>query len=213
MRTKKIDDEVLLRMFIEEGKTQKEIAAFFGCTPPPICRRLKKLLPKRIPENFEELTEKEKNFCVAMAEGKNQTEAALVAYDTESRGSARVIGSQLMAKPDIQQAIADLMDINGLTKDYRVKKLKKHVDDKDGNISLRALDMSFKLDNSYPPQRNLNLNLNAAVDPVDFNILLKTYRPGAKVEAREMRVVAMQKDNGQPDTDFSGLEQKYRRSR
>ncbi|OPY71010.1 MAG: Terminase small subunit [Syntrophorhabdaceae bacterium PtaU1.Bin034] len=172
MRPKKIDDTVLLRLYQDEGKSQKEIAAFFGCTPPPVCRRLKKLLPKRTPEAFEKLTDKEKQFCVAMAEGKNQTDAALEAYDTESRKSAKVIGSNLMARPEIQSTISELMDIHGLTRDYRIKKLKKHVDDTDANISLRALDICNKLDNSYPPQRQINLNVNIELDPVDFTTLL-----------------------------------------
>ncbi|OPY65606.1 MAG: Terminase small subunit [Syntrophorhabdaceae bacterium PtaU1.Bin034] len=202
MRHKKIDDTVLLRLYQDEGKSQKEIAGYFGCTPPPVCRRLKKLLPKRTPEAFEKLTDKEKQFCVAMTEGKNQTDAALEAYDTESRKSAKVIGSNLMTKPEIQLAISELMEINGLTRNYRIKKLKKHVDNKDANVSLRALDMSFKLDNSYPPQKYVNFNLDAELDPVDFKTLLGQFSPHSEKQLTD-------EPAEQSDSNFPALQKRF----
>jgi hypothetical protein len=48
----------------------------------------------------------------------------------------------------------------GLTKGYRVRKLKSHVDNRDPNVSLKGLDMSFKLDGSYAPEKHLNVNLD-----------------------------------------------------
>ena len=40
------DDDTILEM-LKEGKTQKEIAAHFGVSPAAICKRVKKLLPRR----------------------------------------------------------------------------------------------------------------------------------------------------------------------
>ena len=64
-----------------------------------------------------------------------------------------------MAKPDIQVAVADLMQQQGLTRTYRVQKLKKHVDNRDPNVSLKALDQSWKLEGAYT-EKHVNLNIN-----------------------------------------------------
>jgi hypothetical protein len=62
-----------------------------------------------------------------------------------------------------------LMDIEGLIRGYKTKILKKLI----GNptcphVSLKALDMSFKLANDYPSQRNINLNADLVVSSVDL---------------------------------------------
>ena len=163
---KRIDDTVLLTMF-KEGKMQKDIAAHFGVSSVAVCKRLKRLLPA--PESVldkSNLTEKEKTFCIEKAKGKTNTQAALASYEAGSMQSAKVMGSQLMDKPEIQQTIAELMDNCGLTRNYRIKRLKQHVDHVDPQASLRALDMSFKLDNSYPPTKSINLNANLDFDVV-----------------------------------------------
>ena len=86
--------------------------------------------------------------------GKTATQAAFNSFEVSSRDSAKVIGSQLMKKDNVQTAIKDLMEFHGLTGSYRILKLKGHVDNRDPHVSLKALDMSFKLDSSYPPQKN-----------------------------------------------------------
>jgi hypothetical protein len=169
MSKKKIDDTGLLTMF-KEGKLQKEIATHFGVSPVAVCKRLKRLLP--VPESvFDkfDLTEKEKAFCIEKAKGRNNTQAALASYEAGSLQSAKVIGSQLMDKPEIQQSIIELMDSCGLTRNYRIKKLKQHIDHVDPQASLRALDMSFKLDNSYPPTKSINVNMDVDINPVDLS--------------------------------------------
>jgi hypothetical protein len=65
-----------------------------------------------------------------------------------------------MVKDEIKMAIDELMNHCGLTKGYRVRKLKSHVDNRDPNVSLKGLDMSFKLDGSYAPEKHLNVNLD-----------------------------------------------------
>jgi hypothetical protein len=54
-----------------------------------------------------------------------------------------------MQKPDIQTAVAELMQEEGLTRRYRVQKLKSHIDHPDPNVSLKSLDQSWKLDGAY----------------------------------------------------------------
>lgn len=143
---RKIDDQLLLDL-VEQGLQQKEIAKRLGVTPAAVCKRLKRLAP--LPESLEKLSDKEQKFAIAITEGKTQTQAALDSFEASSRESAKVIGSQLMARSDIQTAVAEIMQQQGLTRTYRVHKLKQHVDNQDPGISLKALDQSWKLDGAY----------------------------------------------------------------
>lgn len=168
---KRIVDQVLLTM-IADGKEQKEVAEFFGVSPAAICKRLKRLTaPPQEPLKVDSLTPKEKAFCLEMAAGSSQTNAAFVTYDTGSRESARSLGETLMKNTKIQEAISELMERKGLGREYRVEKLKTHVESVDPSVSIRALDMSFKLGDDYPGEktRNFNLNLNADASPVDLS--------------------------------------------
>lgn len=134
---RKTDDGIILQM-LREDKTQKEIAGHFGVSPAAICKRVKKLLGKK-PESFEWLTEKEQKFTLAIAEGKTQTQAALNSHDCSSLDSAKSMGYQLMQKPDIQTAVAEIMQETGLTRHYRVQKLKTHIDHPDPNVSIEGV--------------------------------------------------------------------------
>lgn len=162
MRQRKIDDERLLEM-LNEGKQQNEMAAHFGVSPVAVCKRLKRLLPQPeiILEKFD-LTEKEKLFAIEKAKGKTNIQAAMASYEVSSMDSAKVMGSQLMAKPEIQSAITDLMETCGIGRVYRVRKLKQFVDHPDPTIGIRGLDMAFKLGKDYPSDKtNISDNHNS----------------------------------------------------
>ena len=146
--TRKTDDSIIVEM-LAQGKLQKEIAEYFNVSPAAICKRVKRLQPIEEPESFKNLSQKEKRFALEIAEGKTQTQAAMNSFDVTTRDSAKSIGSELMAKPDIKMAVSELMQEEGLTKRYRVQKLKNHVDHSDPNVSLKALDQSWKLDGAY----------------------------------------------------------------
>ncbi len=148
MRTRINKNDLLEKL--KQGKTQKEIAADLNVSPAAICKRLKRLLPP--PPSLTNLTVKQQKFCMEVSKGQTATQAALNSYDAGSRESAKVIGSQLLAEPDIKMAIQDLMDHHGLTRSYRVQRLKNHVDHRDPIVSLKALDMTFKLDGGYKPE-------------------------------------------------------------
>jgi hypothetical protein len=109
------------------------------------------------PETFATLTEPQKKFCIAKAELKTNVQAVTEAYEVTSPESAKSMGSVLMQNPAIRASIAELMDNHGLTKDNRVKVLKTHVYSKDGNVSLKALDQSWKLDGSYTPEVHVHV--------------------------------------------------------
>lgn len=149
MRVRLIDDDKLLEMY-RAGKLQREIAEYFKVSPVAVSKRLKRLLPK--PETILDkygLTDKERSFVIEKAKGKSSTQSALESYDARSRDTAKVIGSQLMDNPKVRMAIDELMDAHGLTRSYRIGKLKNHVDNRDPNISLKALDQSWKIDGTY----------------------------------------------------------------
>jgi len=146
---KKIDNEKVLEMF-KAGVPQKDIAQHFNVSCPAICKKLKRLLPA--PESVLDkynFTDQQKQFVIEKAKGKTNTQAALASYEAGSLQSAKVIGSNLMAKPEVQQSINELLDTVGLTRLYRVRRLKQHIDSALPDISLKGLDMSFKLDGSF----------------------------------------------------------------
>lgn len=154
MRQRKTNDQEILRL-LKEGKNQKEIAQHFGVSPVAICKRIKRLAPPPEMPHFDQLTDKEKKFVLEKVKGKSNIQAATQSYDVTSKESAKVIGSQLMAKPGIEMSIIELMDYCGIDKPYRIRRLKQIIDASDLNIAHKGLDTSFKLDGSYAPEKHL----------------------------------------------------------
>jgi len=146
---RKTDDKIILQM-LDEGKSQSDIARHFGVSRNAIHLRVKRL--NALPKSFDKLTEKEKSFAIEKAKGAKNYHAALVSHDVTSMESAATTAKRLMQKPTVRVAIRDLMRQQNLTREYRIKKLKEHVDSKDGHLSLRALDQSWKLDGAYAEQ-------------------------------------------------------------
>lgn len=152
---KKVDDQELMDM-LNKGIPQKDIAAHFGCAPSYITKRKTQLMPRQIevPETFSTLTDQQKRFVIAKAEGKTNVQAVTENYEVTSKESAKALGSQMMQIPAIQKSITELLDLNGLTKDNRIKQLKTLVYHHDGNVCLKALDQTWKLDGSYAPEQH-----------------------------------------------------------
>ena len=163
MKVRKINDEVLLEM-VKQDKLQKEMAEYFGCSIAAISKRLQRL---SLPESFTKLTGKQQVFVTEVAGGKTQTQAAAAAYDVTNRESAKAMGSQLMKQPDVQAAITEILQEEGLTRRYRVQKLKTHVDAIDPHVSLKALDQSWKLDGYV--EKHININIDAKQEMKDIN--------------------------------------------
>ena len=159
MRPRKIDDDVLIKM-LHEGKPQKEIAERFHVSPVAVCRRLKRLAPPPEMPNFDQLTAKEKRFVLEKVRGKGNIQAVMQSHDVTTKGSAKSMASQLMAKHEIQMSITELMDYCGIDKTYRIRRLKQIIDSSDLNIAHKGLDMSFKLDGSYAPEKHLEVSVN-----------------------------------------------------
>ena len=145
----KINKKVLFEMLQAGNLMQKEMADHFGVTEAAVCKMKKKLLPM-VPESFKNLTDKEKKFVLAKAEGKTQTQAALASFECGSMASAKNIGSQLAKRDDIQTAISLIMEEEGIGRRHRIRVLKRHVDNKhDAHASLKGIDIANKMEGIY----------------------------------------------------------------
>ncbi len=146
---RKTDDRVIIEM-LRAGKMQKEIAEHFGCSAVAVSRRIKRINQAiKTSEVLKDFTKKEQDFCLEVASGKTKTNAALASFDCGSRESAKSIGIELMRRDDINKAVSEIMDSEGLGKRVRVRKLREHVSNVDPGISLRALDQTWRLDGAY----------------------------------------------------------------
>lgn len=178
MRLRKITDQAILDLH-HQGKNQSEIALALGVSHVAIHKRLKRLLRPAL----EKLTPKQRSFCVAVVEGQSRIAAAQQAFDVSSREGAKAIQNTLMEKPQIREAITELMDKQGLTRARRVEVLAAHVENvQDPQTSLKALDMSFKLGNDYPPTKTISLNLTADLGSVDYREFMREYELPAEDE-------------------------------
>ena len=163
----KINSELLLKM-VEEKASRKDMAATFKCSQAAVSKKLTKLRAAPAepvePLKIDALTRKEKAFVVAVASGESQTSAALKAFDTSSRESAKALGHTLMKNEGIQEALAEIRE-REIPLSHLVKRLRTHVDSHDPATSLRAVDMGLKLHDAYPAAKNMNLNVNADISP------------------------------------------------
>lgn len=163
--SRKINDKLLLEKH-HAGASGLELADLFQCSPAAISKRLKRLTGP--PSALDSLTPKERAFCKQVASGLAPTAAIMNSHDVTSRDSGKTLAKRLMDSPEIQAGIAELMDRHGLTRDYRVGKLKEHCDNPDPGTSLKALDMSFKLADDFPAARSVSVSV-LAVCPVDLS--------------------------------------------
>lgn len=191
---RKIDDKILLEM-LKEGKQQKEIAQYFNVSPVAICKRIKRLCPPPETPNFNKLTPKEKKFVVEKVKGKSNIQAVISSHDVTTKESAKSMASQLLAKAEIQMSITELMEHCGIDKPYRIRRLKQIIDSSDLNIVHKGLDMSFKLDGSYAPDKHLGIIIYADVSKEleAINAELSLY---GIVDKNEDKIIEEQGNNG-----------------
>lgn len=185
---KRTNDAEILQM-LREGKQQKEIAQHFGVSPSYICKRVRLLLPQGEPDSFRNLTDKEKRFVLEKARGKTNTDAVMKSYDVTSRESAKVLGSNLMDKEEIRLAIDELMEQAGMSRRYRVQRLKTCVDHPDPNVTLKALDQSWKLDGSYGPEK-----VDVHIEPQNIHAVVAVL--DARRKELENRIKAIEEGSG-----------------
>ena len=137
----------------KQGKSPVELAAHFKCSLTAIYRGIKKFPRLSVPASIEALTEKQLAFIKFKNQGLSGTEAALRAYDTADRKSAREISSQLLAKPEIKAAMSDWLEYCGCGRHRRAERLTEFVENPDPVIALPALREAMKAGNDYPNQK------------------------------------------------------------
>jgi predicted transcriptional regulator len=145
MRIRKINDQQLIALH-KKGVSQNKIAERFGVSPAAVSKRLK-FLGMKTPASFQNLTEKEKSFCLEYAQGKSATAAVMCSHDVSSRDSAKSYGSTLLKKPSIKSAISDIVNYYS-PKHARAEKLAEHIHRGSEPASLKGLELAFKLDRS-----------------------------------------------------------------
>ena len=143
-RPRLIDDTKMIGLY-KQGKSLKDIGKELNVSSVAIHKRIKKLNLKHLPESLEKLTHKEKSFVLAVAEGQSRTSAVMQTFDVSSRESAKALQTTLMKDPEIRLAIDDLMEMKGIGREYRIEKLKQHLEHPDPVVSLKSLDMAMKI--------------------------------------------------------------------
>lgn len=117
------------------------------------------------------ITQKQKTFADAYIEnGGNGTQAALVAYETESKDTARAIASENLIKPNVVNYLEAALPDDLLAEVHREGLFAtKTVFDKDGNVlaedadfNARAkyLDMAYKILGKYAPEKSVRVNID-----------------------------------------------------
>ena len=103
---------------------------------------------------------KQRRFVAEYARSGNGTQAALVAYDTADPHTAHSIASENLRKPAIQDAVAELLDAEGLSDD-KLLAIHAHYlglctsdNPRLKAIGLKALDMAYRLKGAYAPERH-----------------------------------------------------------
>jgi hypothetical protein len=149
---KKINYDELQEM-LKGGRSQADCARHFQVSEAAICKAVKRMRATEIPASMEKLTEKERAFVLNLAEGKSKTESALVAYDCTSRETAKVLGCRMAKDPDVEQALSDIMAQEAIPRRRRIQRLRDLIESKDLTAVSKGLDMSWKLDGSYAPEK------------------------------------------------------------
>lgn len=117
------------------------------------------------------LTVKEEKFVAAyIKNGGHGTEAALEAYDTESRNTAAVAASKNLRKPAVEEAIRAEMKRQGITLEKVISPVAKGLEDEDIKVQLSAHDRAIKLLGLTEKEKgsSINFNINQANLGMEF---------------------------------------------
>lgn len=138
--------------------------------------------PKRVTR--KPLTPKQRKFIQGVISGKSQTDAAIEAYDTNSRASAASVGNAVMDM--IAVKFPELMDKLGVNDErivevlnrgldastsYYSKSEKEMIEVADWHARLKAVDIALKLKSKYPKEKvesehNYNFVITRGDQPV-----------------------------------------------
>lgn len=137
-----------------KDRSQADCARHFDVSEAAICKAVKRLKAAILPASMDKLTKKEQGFVLGLAEGKSPTESAMTSYDCKNREVAKTLGCRMAKDPDISTALSDVMSQEGIPKRRRIQRLGDLIESNDLSAVSRGLDMSWKLDGSYVPDRS-----------------------------------------------------------
>lgn len=124
----------------------------------------------------DKLTEQDIGFVKDLIKTGNATEAVKKNYpNITTDGSAREKGSRLLTKPNIQNAIAE-----ALPDDLLSRKHLQFLNSEREEIGIKALDMGYKVKGSYAPDKQINLNIDAEITNPKARELAKKYEEELK---------------------------------
>ena len=101
------------------------------------------------------LSRKAKGFVKDIVEGKTGVSAALNNYDTDKYNVANAIAVENLQKPAIRDAIDE-----ALSDELIAKKHLEILEDDDGNVKAKGVDMAYKIKGKYAPEKRISANLD-----------------------------------------------------
>lgn len=110
---------------------------------------------------MDNLTKKQQGFVKDYLETGNATEAVRRNYNVSDDLTARVIGSENLTKPNIQEVIKSLAE--RIDDDTLILKHRQFLNSDKEEIGIKALDMGYKLKGAYAPEKSIALNVNADI--------------------------------------------------
>lgn len=173
-----------LKSLLASGKFQVECSKHFGCSEVAISKAVKKLKAAAIPKSMEKLSDKKRLFVLNLAEGKNPTSAAMASFDC-TPDSAKTLGCRLVKEEEIMTAVSDLMASEGITRRRRIQRLKDLIESNDLGAVSRGLDMSWKLEGAYAPER-VSVEVDHVQLKVDLNKAIEAMRKEQGLEPGEV---------------------------
>ena len=164
---------VELKELLDSGKSQADCSRHFLVSKTAISKAVRRLRALELPDSFKKLTDKKKAYVLNRIEGKSKTASAIEAFDCSTLDSAKALGHTLSKDPDIEVAMSDLMAQEAIPKRRRIQKLRELIESPDLTAVSKGLDMSWKLDGSYVPEKHdhreisftqVNLGLSNGID-------------------------------------------------
>jgi len=189
-----VSEKEILAALLDNKNNKNKTAEQLGISRQALHIRLTAMLSNKT-ATFDKMTDKEKGFITAVAEGEKPTQAVMNAYDVQSKQVASQIASSMMHKPAIQKALKEILEDNDLTRENCAGELSKLVfKGKDEGVRLRALDQTWKLRDDYPAEKKVQVNVNLDFFPVDLsqykldNVNFTTFN-GAPIPLDNVKVI------------------------
>ena len=160
------DEELALKMRLEEKKSLGQIAAHFGVSRSAMGQKFKKFdsyIKNREIVEKHGLTKEEGEFCKKLVNGHNCGTAMSAIRPDLTPNSAEDAGRRMHKRDDIRAAIRDMMELKGIGLERRIDKLKEHIESKNAQLSLKALDQSWRIDGTMITETRTEQTINVGI--------------------------------------------------